>query len=119
MCDMSLSQLHKAQKHCGYSHKGSFACLYVFALGALAGFTTDAHEDSTLVEEAAGGVHDQQEQHTHQYKNTDNYSSVQACPIFHGVLRRNRRDTDKETGGGSPTRTGDAQTAYNVTVRQA
>lgn len=99
MCDMTLfeSIIYIVQEHCGYSHKGSFACLYVIALGALPGFTADAHEDATLVEEAAGGIHDQQEQHTHQYKNTNNYSCVQARPVFHGVLRRNRIDADNET----------------------
>lgn len=82
------------------------------------GFTADAHEDATLVEEAAGGVHDQQEQHTHQYKNTNNYSSVQARPVFHGVLRRNRRDADKETETES-RRIISPQNTYNVTVKQA
>ncbi len=99
MCDLSLfeSIIYIVQENCGYSHKGSFACLYVVALGALPGFTADAHEDATLVEEATGGIHDQQEQHTHQYKNTNNYSCVQARPVFHGVLRRNRIDADNET----------------------
>lgn len=84
------------------------------------GFTADAHEDATLVEEAAGGVHDQQQQHTHQYKNTNNYSSVHARSIFHGVLRRKRRNTETQTEQeGSSTQTGDAQNAWNVTVKQA
>lgn len=58
--------------YCGYSHKGSIAGLDVLAFGARPGFTADAHEDAALVEDAAGGVHNQQEHHTHQYENTNN-----------------------------------------------
>lgn len=73
------------EEHCGYSHKGGFAGLHVFAFGAWPGFTADAHEDAALIEDTAGGVHDQQENHTHQYENTNNNSSVQARPIIHCI----------------------------------